>query len=236
MKKKIIITLVLLVGILLPLNMASAAKKYNTLNFRETLAEEGIEEKFTDYEEKDDQITIYLFRGKGCGYCRAFLEFMNSITNDYGKYFKLQSYEVWNDEANATLMGEVSEYLNEPAGGVPYIIIGDKVFAGYASDYDEGIKQAIVELYNTKKSKRYDVFKQMKKASNSLFSETTLGIVIWPLIFTFIGTVVVMSYVNIKFKELSLKLEDLKNTKPVVEKEERKPVTNKKVTTKEKKK
>ena len=46
---------------------------YSTLNLKEALAEEEIEEEFKNYSESDDQITIYLFRGKGCGYCRAFL-------------------------------------------------------------------------------------------------------------------------------------------------------------------
>ena len=53
-------------------------------------------------------------------------------------------------------MQKVSETTGEEAGGVPYIVIGDKVFAGYSENYDEDIKNKIDELYNTKKSKRYD--------------------------------------------------------------------------------
>ena len=211
MKKNIKIFLLLIGLLFLPFTAFAAEKKYNTLDLKKTLAEEEIEEAFKNYKPNDDAITIYLFRGKGCGYCRAFLTFLNSITDEYGKYFKLESYEVWNDSANATLMQEVSEYLNQPAGGVPYIVIGDKVFAGYAETYDEGIKEAITTLYKTKKNKRYDVFSEMKKNPNksSSTSVNTDSVILWNLAFVFIATIVVISYMNIKFKELDNKLERL---------------------------
>ena len=206
MKNKTIIFLILLIGLIaLPFRVQAETKKYNVLNLKETLAEEELEEEFKNYKETDNQITIYLFRGKGCGYCRAFLTFLNSITEEYGKYFKLRSYEVWNDQNNSALMGEVSNYLGEPAGGVPYIIIGDKVFPGYASQYDENIKKAITDLYNTKKNKRYDVFTEMKKHSNT--NETTsTNIIIWNLAFIALATTIVISYINLKFKELKVEI------------------------------
>lgn len=137
--------------------------KYKTLNLKEALAEEGIKEEFKNYSEKDDQITIYLFRGKGCSFCRAFLSYINSITDEYGKYFKIVSYEVWNDANNSQLMSAVSTYLKQYAEGVPYVIIGEKVFPGYTEGYNDEIKKAIVDLYNTNKNDRYDVFKAMDK-------------------------------------------------------------------------
>ena len=90
-------------------------KEYNTLDFKEALADEGIELKNKDYAESDDQITIYLFRGKGCSYCKAFLTFLSSISDEYGKYFKLVSFEVWNDEENSELMTVVSKAMGEVA-------------------------------------------------------------------------------------------------------------------------
>ena len=85
-------------SIIIPVK-AFAKEQYKTLNLEETLAEEGIEKKFSNYKETDDQITIYMFRGKGCAYCKKFLEFLNGITEEYGKYFKLVSFESWyNDE------------------------------------------------------------------------------------------------------------------------------------------
>jgi len=210
MKNKIYLLLILVIGlILIPMNVN--AKTYKTLDLKETLADDGIEESFKDYNPNKDAITIYLFRGKGCGYCHAFLEFINSITEEYGKYFKMVSYEVWNDADNSQLMGEVSEYLDNPAGGVPYIVIGDKVFAGYASEYDEGIKEAITTLYNTKASKRYDVFKEMKKHPKKASSTNTDidKVLIWNVAFIAFASIVLISYTNIKFKQISVKLDKI---------------------------
>ena len=134
---------------------------YNTLNFLEALDEEEIEYEFEDYSENDNQAVIYLFRGKGCTYCRAFLSYLNSIAAEYGEYFRVVSFEVWNDSANSELLSEVSDFLGEAASGVPYIVIGDQVFPGYSSTYDDQIIAAITDLYNTNTEDRYDVFVKM---------------------------------------------------------------------------
>lgn len=205
MTKKIqLLGLLLISFILIPLNVKAA--DYNTLDFKETLADEEIEEAFENYKPNSDAITIYMFRGKGCGYCRAYLQFMNSIAEEYGKYFKMETYEVWNDSNNSTLLGEVSEYLGQEAGGVPYIIIGDKVFGGYTEAYNDSIKEAITDLYKTKSKKRYDVFNEMKKhpkknTSSFSFDNNTI---IWSLVFTFVSTIIIMSYISLKFKELKM--------------------------------
>jgi len=219
LKSKLMLVLILLVGVVILPHTIKAETTYKTLNLKEALAEEEIEEKFTNYKETDDQITVYLFRGKGCGFCRAFLEFMNSITDEYGKYFKMVSYEVWNDSNNSALLNEVSTFLNQPAGGVPYIIIGDKVFPGYASQYDDGIKEAIKELYDTKKKNRYDVFEEMQKSSNNTNASSSLNnssvwiIIICNIVCTVVACLVTMSHFNNKYNELYEKIDQKKNYK-----------------------
>ncbi|MBR7042197.1 MAG: hypothetical protein IKI04_01720 [Bacilli bacterium] len=205
--KRLQLLLVMVVGLVM-LPFSVYASEYNTLDFEGALKEEEIEPKFENYKPNEDAITIYMFRGKGCGYCRAYLEFMNSITNEYGKYFKMETYEVWNDTANAELLDKVSTYLGESAGGVPYIVIGDKVFGGYASQYDDAIKEAITTLYNTKESKRYDVFKEMKKHPNGKDSGFAVdSTVVWNFVFILLATCIIVSYNHLKFKELELKLD-----------------------------
>ena len=49
---------------------------------------------------QNDQITIYMFRGKGCGYCRKFLEFMNSIKYGYWENGKKKEWLNENDLIN----------------------------------------------------------------------------------------------------------------------------------------
>ncbi len=207
--KKIFITL--LVGLLvLPMTVKADEKTYNTLNLREALKEEEIEETFKNYKETDDQITIYLFRGKGCGFCRKFLTFLNSITDEYGKYFKVVSYEVWNDSKNAELMENVSKYLNEPANGVPYIIIGDKVFGGYAESYDEDIKNTIKKLYDTKKEDRYDVMEEYEKNGNKTEeSSTSFGAIAFNVILTLALVSVVAIYDSKKRIDLENRIKEL---------------------------
>lgn len=208
--KKILI--ILMIGlIILPVSAFADTKDYNSLNLDGALTEEEIEHDFSNYSENDDQITIYLFRGKGCAYCRAFLNFINSIVPEYGQYFKVESYEVWYDENNSSLLDGVSNFLEKPASGVPYIVIGDKVFAGYSENYDEDIKTAIKELYDTKKEDRYDV---MKEYNNSITtykennSSNATSIVINIIITLLVGTVISI-FMSLKIANLESRIKEL---------------------------
>ena len=208
MKTKIKVLIIFLIGITSISTFKVYADEYNTLNLVDTLKEEEIELKYSKYKETDKQITIYMFRGKGCGYCKAFLNFMNDIAEEYGKYFKLVTYEVWYDENNASLMTNVSNFLNKPASGVPYIIIGETVFSGYAKDYDENIKKAIMELYETDESDRYDVFEEIEKENNKSEKENT-NIIVWNLLFITTATIIITANINSKFKKLEQSIETI---------------------------
>lgn len=174
----------------------------HSLNFEEALKEEGIEYNLGSYKEDDKQAIIYLFRGKGCGYCRRFLTFLNSIVSDYGKYFKVVSYEVWNDSDNKKLMTQVAEFFDKTANGVPFIVIGDKVFEGYASDYDEDIKKAIKDLYDSKD--KYDVLVEIEKAKGGEATTQTSGgsDVLWNLLFAVLATAGIIGYETYRFGKL----------------------------------
>lgn len=213
------IKILVLCLLLVPFNVNASEVVYETKNLEETFNEEKelakdsdtpFEYDLSNYKETDDQITIYMFRGLGCGYCKKFLTFLNSIVPEYGKYFKLESYEVWYNKDNNKLMKNVANFLDEDAGGVPYIIIGDQVFPGYASQYDEAIKQAIVNLYNSKN--RYDVFVEMAKAeeeANKAKNIDVKPIIIWNFIFVAAGASSVILYDYNKTKKLNEKLESL---------------------------
>jgi thiol-disulfide isomerase/thioredoxin len=190
MKKKLI--LLLLVVALLPIKVfaKSFVDDYNTMNFKETIESEGFTLENKDYKETDDQAIIYMFRGQGCGYCRAFLEFMNSISKEYGKYFKMVSFEVWNDANNADLLEKVPLVTNKAAGGVPYIIIGEKVFAGYAESYNDGIKAAIMAQYE---DSSYDVMEELDKTLNGKSSSgSSFATIFWNAFFVVAATVAII--------------------------------------------
>lgn len=229
MKKKLISLSLLL---FIPIFVFASTKEYESTNLEETLKAEEIEATFSDYEETDEQAIIYLFRGHNCGYCHSFLEFLNSIVDEYGKYFRLEAYEVWYTENNSELMSEVASYFGESASGVPFIVIGDKVFSGYTESYNDSIISAIKETYRNKN--KYDVFKEMKKTK---VKEKITDIVtkVLPVI-SIVGVLGLGLYFNKQNKQLRLRITSLEEQIEVLNKEQKninKSITKK--TTKSKK-
>lgn len=112
---------------------------------------------FAADEEGNDSVNVYFFHGDGCPHCAEAEEFFNSIEDEYGDMFDVVSYEVWYNETNAELMQQVAELRDEDASGVPYIIIGNQSWSGYASTYDDEIISKIESEYETPTDERYDI-------------------------------------------------------------------------------
>ena len=179
---------------LLPLS--TYAKKYyddyKTMGFKETLASEKIEIADTTYsdDKEDDKVAvIYLFRGQGCKFCRAFLEYLNSISKDYGKYFKVVSFEVWYDSKNNELFNKVAALNGADLTklGVPYYVIGNEVFSGYREDYNENIKKAIMNQYQNHDG---DVFEKLEKSEKPKSETSSIAMIFWIFLFVAFGTFV----------------------------------------------
>ncbi len=163
MKKiwKKLMMVVLAVVLLSPMVvMAEEQTKANPTSIQEACKEEGITFDHSDYKNnQEDKVNIYLFRGQGCSHCYEFLEYLESIIDDYGKYFNVVTFEVWNDTTNNDLMEKVAAKFEEEASGVPYIVIGEKTFSGYSSSMNEELQSLIKEEYE--KEDRYDVMKEL---------------------------------------------------------------------------
>jgi len=195
---------------IMPLASGCAKKeevKYATMNLEQTLKEEELEYDLSSYKDDDNKITIYMFRGRGCAVCRKFLTFLNTIVPEYGKYFNLESYEVWYNKENSELMEETAAFLDKEAKGVPFIIIGDKVFPGYIESWDNDIKQTIVDFYNTKN--RYDVFKEMHKAE--VWTNVKKVSTVCVKVLVVVAAICVGFYLNRKIKLTNTKLESLES-------------------------
>ena len=135
------------------------------------LAEEEVETTSVEETEKEP-VKVYFFRGETCGYCKAALEWFDSIEEEYGKYYDIVSYEVWNDPDNQALMQEVADVFGDEASGVPYIIVGNYTYPnGFGADSvideasgktmgDEMIER-IMEVYES--DNRYDVMEELTK-------------------------------------------------------------------------
>ena len=121
---------------------------------------------FADDEEATEateskEVNIYLFRGEGCPHCQEAEEWFDSIEEEYGSYYNIVDYETWYNEDNAELMEKVAEARGEEAQGVPYIIIGDKSWNGFAEDYEEEMLSQIKKVFAQDVNERYDVMKYL---------------------------------------------------------------------------
>jgi len=187
---------------------------YNTLTIEEALEEEGIDYDFK-HTDTDDQVTIYLFRGKGCSHCYEFLTYVaEELMPEYGNEIKFVTFEVWNDTKNASLMTEVGKYLDVDASGVPFIVIGDKSYAGYAESMNSEIVAAIEEA----KESGYDIidsinsgakhvtvaeigtYVEEKAKENGYVSRSEM--LIWILSSLFLGCVIIICYLNNENKKI----------------------------------
>lgn len=175
--------------------------KYTSLNLAETLNAEQVSADLSNYKENENQITIYMFRGQGCAHCQDFLNYVaKTLVPQYGNYFKLISFETWENSSNATLLKNVSSFLGEPAGGVPYIVIGDKYFIGYGEALNTQIETAIMSLYNNKN--RYDVFEEMNKEEKKNNNGSMVPILIGNILVTTLGVIVILFNNNSMKKEV----------------------------------
>lgn len=213
MKKRLLV-IVLMFSLILPFVVKAEdnGEKYESTNLKETLENEKVKYNLDDYKETNKQATIYLFRGNGCSFCNSFLTFLGSITEEYGKYFKLEAYETWNNDDNAELLQKVVEFTGEDASGVPFIIIGGKVFPGYISEWDQNIIDAIMDEYEAKE--KYDLFAEMEKAEKEAEKEAAkanlasiMPIVLWNLGIITFATIIIITVVCVNTKKINKKIE-----------------------------
>jgi len=105
-----------------------------------------------------DKVNIYFFWGDGCPHCKAEFQFFQKIEKDYGEYYKLNTFEVWNNKENASLLKKFANIMGDKLDGVPYTIIGNKTFTGFKEEDSEDFIKAIKEQHNNS----YDIYFQNK--------------------------------------------------------------------------
>ena len=101
--------------------------------------------KVTDHEK------IYIFRGSGCPHCYDALNFLYGLDGEYDDYINVVTFEVWENQNNAKLAKAVAAKLNDEFGGVPYIVVGDKTFAGFGSSTGTELIETALDAYQSKK-------------------------------------------------------------------------------------
>lgn len=96
-----------------------------------------------------EKVNVYLFKREGCGFCANAFSFFTELSKneEYQNYFNLVTKEVLNNKENSSLMEKTAKKLGVDIDGVPFIVIGEKYFEGYANSFDEQIKSAIKNAY-----------------------------------------------------------------------------------------
>ena len=152
MKKLGLLFVVMISLFVLPISVL--ADKNNSKN-EDIESNEKIDDEESD--KKKSKVKVYFFHGDGCPHCADAEEFFDSLEDEYGNLFDVVAYETWYNEENSALLEEIGETREETITGVPYILIGNKSWAGYASDYDDEIIDAIKDEYSTPDKDRYDI-------------------------------------------------------------------------------
>ena len=149
-------------------------------------AEDDVEESTTEEvetteeagEANTNEVNVYFFRGQGCPHCEEAEEWFKSIEEEHGSKFKIVDYETWYNEDNKEMFRKVlkarKEYVSdEESLGVPYIVVGNKSWNGFAENYSSEILDAINSEYAKADKDRYDIMKYIDSTSKK--KESTSG-------------------------------------------------------------
>ena len=156
---------------------------------------------FSKYEESDDKVNIYIFRGSSCWHCLDAVSFFASQVKENGKYFNVKTYEVWANTDNSKLLSAVAKALGEedPKGSVPFIVVGNKAYGGFSADMGEEILEQVKELYNTNKEDRYDVANEVNMedgSSSKTDNKKTSPVTIILIVLVLVGGIGLIYYVS----------------------------------------
>lgn len=119
----------------------------------------------SDIDLSSNKPNIYIFWGDGCPHCKALAKFISKLPAETKDKVNIYSFEVWSDKDNKAFMKKFGKYLGQDVSGVPFMIIGDKIFDGYSSG-DTKTDQQIIDAINTiiKNQGSTDQYKLYKKA------------------------------------------------------------------------
>lgn len=88
----------------------------------------------------ESSVNAYFFYGDGCPHCAKEEVFLSELLNKYPS-LTVYTYEIYKNRGNADLLMKAAENLGVGVDGVPFLIIGDQSYVGYA----EGISDQEIE-------------------------------------------------------------------------------------------
>jgi glutaredoxin len=95
-------------------------------------------------------VNTYLFYGDGCPHCAKEREFLAQLRDKYSQV-QVNEYEIYYNLKNNLLLQKVASALKADAGGVPFLVIGDKYYIGFLEGISPGeIEKRINECLENK--------------------------------------------------------------------------------------
>ena len=101
----------------------------------------------SDIDLSSNKPNIYIFWGDGCPHCKALAKFISKLPAETKDKINIYSFEVWSDKDNKSFMKNFGKFLDQDVSGVPFTVIGDKIFDGYSSG-DTKTDQQILDAIN----------------------------------------------------------------------------------------
>ena len=207
MKKKVLgILIILMTALTMPCAVLASSSVVTETGLKDTVEEEistfGSSDAYQEqvsslesadlstYTESSDKVNVYIFRGNTCTHCLDAIIYFASIAKDYGKYFNIRTYETYTNKANANLMAQVSSIMGDNATGVPYIVIGDKSYIGFANSMADEILDQIKTEYAV--TDKYDVMNHLDEATAAAKAKNDSVAVIVILVFIVIAGGIVL--------------------------------------------
>ena len=193
MIKKGIITTLLILSTFFFIGVANAEVVTETL--KEACDAEELTCDFEEKEPSEDLPNVYIFRGNGCGYCERLLTFLGTIAEEYQDKVNFVVYEVADNTDNWDLYEKVGAKFGDEVSGYPYMVIGTKVFNGYASSDDEEIVNEIETLISS--DDPYDVVAEVESGNLDEVKteeESSSGIVLAFIFGVIIVLILIMGY------------------------------------------
>ena len=98
---------------------------------------------------EENEIRLYLFHSSSCPHCKAEIEFLESIKDDYPS-LKVIEYEVSGNAMNYNFYNKVMKKTGINATGVPFTLIGTDYYVGFDENTgtDKEIKKSIEKFLN----------------------------------------------------------------------------------------
>lgn len=88
------------------------------------------------------EATIYFFWGDGCPHCEAAKPVLAELQQQHPG-LEIQSYEVWNNQANLQLLVDMAALHGFEPSGVPTFFLGEDHWVGFGDGTAEQLKRAV---------------------------------------------------------------------------------------------